>query len=190
MPTKFFNSHHVGISNLRSNTKSNFWSTDNSCLKKNLARQTNEITKILKTTGEVWSLYLIFFTEHLLNIIRVQFHKDFLCKNNYALMLIIFIFKGADICGVAIEVGDKVTDAKALLGRRVLVDVWLLDDDKNPATAGYLGSEADGGFAEYVAVDRKWVIFLDEFKFRSFFYPINLEHVLNGAKITSLTESY
>jgi NADPH:quinone reductase-like Zn-dependent oxidoreductase len=41
-----------------------------------------------------------------------------------------------------------------LLGRRVVVDPWLRDAD-NPgdrARAGYLGSELDGGFAEYCAV--------------------------------------
>jgi NADPH:quinone reductase-like Zn-dependent oxidoreductase len=41
-----------------------------------------------------------------------------------------------------------------LLGRRVVVDPWLRDphDPGDRARAGYLGSELDGGFAQYCAV--------------------------------------
>ena len=57
--------------------------------------------------------------------------------------------QGADVCGVV--VGGA---AGALLGRRVLVDPWVRDpaapDDLARAT--YLGSERDGGYAEFVAV--------------------------------------
>ncbi len=57
--------------------------------------------------------------------------------------------QGADVCGVV--VGGT---TGALLGQRVLVDPWLRDpaapDDLAAAT--YLGSERDGGYAEYVAV--------------------------------------
>ncbi|WP_241979283.1 zinc-binding dehydrogenase [Cryobacterium sinapicolor] len=54
--------------------------------------------------------------------------------------------------GVVVEVGPGVTEE--LLGRRVLVDPALYGcDDENASPVGYLGSEADGGFAEYVAVD-------------------------------------
>jgi NADPH:quinone reductase-like Zn-dependent oxidoreductase len=60
--------------------------------------------------------------------------------------------QGADPCGRVVAVGSDVDGG--LLGRRVVVDPWLRDAD-NPgdrARAGYLGSELDGGFAEYCAV--------------------------------------
>ncbi|MFC5928668.1 zinc-binding dehydrogenase [Cryobacterium melibiosiphilum] len=60
--------------------------------------------------------------------------------------------QGGDICGVVTEVGANVGDQ--LLGRRVLIDPALYPtDDENASPTGYLGSEADGGFAQYVAVD-------------------------------------
>ncbi len=60
--------------------------------------------------------------------------------------------QGADIAGVVVAAGEG-THA-GLVGRRVLVDPWLRDRDR-PADrqlAGYLGSERDGGFAQYCAV--------------------------------------
>ncbi len=61
--------------------------------------------------------------------------------------------QGADVCGTVVAVGAN-ADA-ALIGRRVLIDVWLRDwDDPNDRTkCGYFGSERDGGFAEYATVD-------------------------------------
>jgi NADPH:quinone reductase-like Zn-dependent oxidoreductase len=60
--------------------------------------------------------------------------------------------QGADICGTIVATGDGV-DA-ALVGRRVMVDPWIRDthDPGDRSLAGYLGSEFDGGFAEYCAV--------------------------------------
>lgn len=59
--------------------------------------------------------------------------------------------QGGDICGVVAEVGPGV-DAD-LIGRRVLVDPALYRDDTEDAPpVGLLGSEADGGFAEFVVV--------------------------------------
>lgn len=60
--------------------------------------------------------------------------------------------QGADICGRVVAVGSGVADG--LLGRRVLVDPWLRDWDApfDLDRIGYLGSERDGGFAEYVSV--------------------------------------
>ncbi|MDE0067315.1 MAG: alcohol dehydrogenase family protein [Acidimicrobiaceae bacterium] len=60
--------------------------------------------------------------------------------------------QGADIAGVVVALGDD-TD-HSLLGRRVLVDPWLRDR-RNPSDrelTGYLGSERDGGFAQYCTV--------------------------------------
>ena len=60
--------------------------------------------------------------------------------------------QGADIAGVVVAVGDG-ADA-GLLRLRVMVDPWLRDRDRpgDRELAGYLGSERDGGFAEFCAV--------------------------------------
>ena len=57
--------------------------------------------------------------------------------------------QGADIAGVVVAVGEG-ADA-GLVGRRVLIDPWLRDRDRpdDRGLAGYLGSERDGGYAEY-----------------------------------------
>jgi NADPH:quinone reductase-like Zn-dependent oxidoreductase len=60
--------------------------------------------------------------------------------------------QGADVSGRVVAQGAGV--GQALIGRRVLVDPWIRDRD-NPnerLLAGYLGSERDGGFAEFCAV--------------------------------------
>lgn len=60
--------------------------------------------------------------------------------------------QGADVVGRVAAVGER-ADA-ALVGRRVMVEPWLKDpaDPADRSKARYLGSEADGGFAEYAAV--------------------------------------
>ncbi|MGB3828558.1 MAG: zinc-binding dehydrogenase [Ornithinimicrobium sp.] len=59
--------------------------------------------------------------------------------------------QGGDIAGVVAEVGPGVD--RDLVGRRVLVDPALyLDEARDAPPVGLLGSEADGGFAEFVAV--------------------------------------
>lgn len=59
--------------------------------------------------------------------------------------------QGADVCGEVVEVGDGVDPG--LLGRRVLVDpVLAYADGPEPLVEAVLGSEADGGYAELVAV--------------------------------------
>ena len=60
--------------------------------------------------------------------------------------------QGADVSGRVVAVGAAADGA--LLGRRVLVDPWIRDADhpEDRRLAGYLGSERDGGFAEYCAV--------------------------------------
>jgi len=59
--------------------------------------------------------------------------------------------QGGDIAGVVVNGDDS------LIGRRVLIDTVLRDwdDPLNMDKCGYLGSEADGGFAGYVKVDRR-----------------------------------
>lgn len=60
--------------------------------------------------------------------------------------------QGMDVVGTVVEVGDGVDSD--LMGRRVMVDPCLRDRSQpnNPTLAGYLGSERDGGFAEYCTV--------------------------------------
>lgn len=59
--------------------------------------------------------------------------------------------QGADICGEVVAVGDQV-DA-SLIGKRVLVEPCLFEvDGKTLNPPWYLGSECDGGFAEYAVV--------------------------------------
>lgn len=58
---------------------------------------------------------------------------------------------GGDIAGVVHAVGPGV--AAGLVGRRVLVDPAIyLNEDAGAPPVGLLGSEADGGFAQYVVV--------------------------------------
>ncbi len=56
--------------------------------------------------------------------------------------------QGADVVGVIAEVGDRVSPER--VGERVIVDPWIRGTELDQAR--YLGSELDGGFAEYVAV--------------------------------------
>lgn len=60
--------------------------------------------------------------------------------------------QGADICGEIVSVGPGVPESR--IGERVIVDGWLRDPDDpmNAAKAGYVGSECDGGFAQYTAL--------------------------------------
>jgi NADPH:quinone reductase-like Zn-dependent oxidoreductase len=58
--------------------------------------------------------------------------------------------QGADPVGRIVAVGADV--AAARIGQRVLVDGWLRSPDGALEQARYLGSEVDGGFAEYVVV--------------------------------------
>lgn len=58
--------------------------------------------------------------------------------------------QGADPVGRIVAVGQSVAESR--VGERVLVDAWMRDPDGDLAKAEYLGSERDGGYAEYVAV--------------------------------------
>lgn len=60
--------------------------------------------------------------------------------------------QGADIAGRIVAAGDGVPSGR--VGERVLVDPWIRDRDapENRNLAGYLGSERDGGFAQFAAV--------------------------------------
>jgi NADPH:quinone reductase-like Zn-dependent oxidoreductase len=60
--------------------------------------------------------------------------------------------QGADVCGRVVACGES--SPAALLGKRVLVDPWLRDPEHpdDLSRCGYLGSERDGGYAEFVTV--------------------------------------
>lgn len=59
--------------------------------------------------------------------------------------------QGGDIAGTIVALGAEVPPDRS--GQRVLVDPALYQDDSpDAAPVGLLGSEADGGFAEYVSV--------------------------------------
>ncbi|MEO0830769.1 MAG: alcohol dehydrogenase family protein [Pseudomonadota bacterium] len=63
--------------------------------------------------------------------------------------------QGADICGEIVAVGAGVDPGR--VGQRVLGDTWLRDPDDptNKAKAGYVGSERDGGFAEFCTLPQR-----------------------------------
>ncbi|MGA0151097.1 MAG: alcohol dehydrogenase family protein [Luminiphilus sp.] len=65
--------------------------------------------------------------------------------------------QGADAVGTVVRVGEKVDSA--IVGHRVIVDGWMRDwsDPMDYAKTGYFGSERDGGFAQYAAVDYRQV---------------------------------
>ncbi len=60
--------------------------------------------------------------------------------------------QGADVAGRIVAVGENVDSNR--IGQRVLVDPWLLSHGEwlDAGTAQYLGSEIDGGYAEYTSV--------------------------------------
>lgn len=58
--------------------------------------------------------------------------------------------QGADPVGRIVAVGDAVDTTR--IGQRVIVDAWHRDPGGDLEKARYLGSELDGGYAEYVAV--------------------------------------
>lgn len=58
--------------------------------------------------------------------------------------------QGADPAGRIVAVGEGVDEDR--VGQRVIVDAWLRDPGGVLEQARYLGSEIDGGYAEYVAV--------------------------------------
>ncbi|MEM9503591.1 MAG: alcohol dehydrogenase family protein [Cyanobacteria bacterium P01_E01_bin.43] len=61
------------------------------------------------------------------------------------------LVQGADVCGHIVAVGEKVSATR--IGERVLVEpcLWQING-QNLAQPGYLGSECNGGFAEYTVV--------------------------------------
>lgn len=69
--------------------------------------------------------------------------------------------QGADICGTVVSVGTEADGT--LLGKRVMADCWLRDwsNPQSMNAIGYLGSECDGGFADYMVIDHRNVMAID-----------------------------
>ena len=63
--------------------------------------------------------------------------------------------QGGDVVGVVVAVGTGASPAK--IGRRVLIDPtrYADDDGDEPTLMAVLGSELDGGFADYVVVSEQ-----------------------------------
>lgn len=60
--------------------------------------------------------------------------------------------QGADVCGVIVAVGNNVNADR--IGERVLIEPCLIKANGETLTSPwYFGSECDGGFAQYTAVD-------------------------------------
>ena len=84
--------------------------------------------------------------------------------------------QGADIAGYVVALGAGADPA--LLGKRVMVDTWLRDwdDPQNKDKTAYLGSEVDGGYAEYLAINMHQV------------HPIECD--LSDAELATFATSY
>ncbi len=65
--------------------------------------------------------------------------------------------QGADVCGQVVAVGGDVDTN--FIGARILIDPWIRDPDEpgNFDKALYLGSEIDGGFAQYIKIPERSV---------------------------------
>lgn len=63
--------------------------------------------------------------------------------------------QGADVVGRIVAMGEGVSPRR--VEERVIVDPWLRDPDTptDRSRAGYLGSERNGGFAQYVSVPQE-----------------------------------
>lgn len=63
--------------------------------------------------------------------------------------------QGADAVGIVVACGPDADEA--MIGKRVMTDNWLRDwdDPFNRDKTGYFGSECDGGFAGFVALDQR-----------------------------------
>jgi len=62
--------------------------------------------------------------------------------------------QGADVCGTIVAVGNHISSER--IGERVLIEPCINEiNGQSLSSAGYYGSECDGGFAEYTVVAAK-----------------------------------
>jgi NADPH:quinone reductase-like Zn-dependent oxidoreductase len=97
--------------------------------------------------------------------------------------------QGADIAGRIVAVGDGVPAAR--IGERVLVNPTLYSDQGDGLVGcGYIGSERDGGFAEFTAVPSANAVAvstsLSDAELATFPTAyLTAEHMLNRARLTN-----
>jgi NADPH:quinone reductase-like Zn-dependent oxidoreductase len=86
------------------------------------------------------------------------------------------LIQGADAVGTIIEVGANAD--QSLLGKRVLVDVWIRDsaDPLNMDKCDYFGSDVDGGFADIACINASNV------------HPV--ESTMSDAELATFATSY
>lgn len=96
--------------------------------------------------------------------------------------------QGADVAGTVVAVGDGADPS--LVGRRVMVETWIRDPDDplNMDKARYLGSELDGGYAQYMVIGAGSVFPIDsdlsDAELATFATSwITAENMLNRAKV-------
>lgn len=67
------------------------------------------------------------------------------------------LIQGADVAGSVVAVGEGVDSA--IIGKRVMIDTWVRDwnDPLNMNSCSYFGSERNGGYADFVAIDHRQV---------------------------------
>ncbi len=84
--------------------------------------------------------------------------------------------QGADVAGTVVATGAGADPS--LIGKRVLIDTWLRDwdDPLNLDKCGYLGSERNGGFTDYLTIDQRQV------------HPV--ESALSHAELATFATSY
>ncbi len=84
--------------------------------------------------------------------------------------------QGGDVAGTVVSVGEGADED--LIGQRVMVDTVIRDWDEplNMDKCGYLGSECDGGFADYMKIDERNV------------HPINCD--LSNAELATFAIAY
>ena len=70
--------------------------------------------------------------------------------------------QGADVVGIIVTIGEGVDPAR--IGERVICNPYFTDpeDEQGLDTAGFLGAEYDGGFAQYTKVPDQNAVTIDE----------------------------
>ncbi len=97
--------------------------------------------------------------------------------------------QGADIVGQIVEVGENISSTQ--IGKRVMVNPTLYKGDSNDSiyNSQFIGSERDGGFAEFVTVPMENVIPiqspLSDAELATFMVSyMTAEHMLNRGQVT------
>lgn len=95
--------------------------------------------------------------------------------------------QGIDIQGTIVEVGQAISIDR--IGERVIVNPTIFSDPNDPYTFDSIGSERDGGFAEYVCVpaENAFAITSDYSDAELATFPcayVTAEHMLNRAQVS------